>query len=118
MDPGDLPPLAPRIPTGVPAERLLASNLAALAACDLDLARRVAQAQPEDIQGGVSVVAAASGLPTVLACRIHIHSAFDPTAEAALQAARMPEDAQRVMVLGFGAGHLLAALLARAELRR
>ena len=51
----DIPPLAPRIPTGVSTDRLLASNLAALAACDLELSRRVAQARPDVLPDGVIV---------------------------------------------------------------
>lgn len=114
----EAPPLVPRLVEGVPPERLLAANLAALAACDADLARRLAQWRPDASSPMVTVRPAASGLPTVLCNRLHIHSAHDPAAEAAVQASRVPADAPRVMALGFGAGHLLATMLLREALQR
>lgn len=110
--------LSPRMLAGQPPDRLLSSNLAALAACDLDLSRRVAAAHPETVPDGVSVYAAATGAPTISAGSLQIHSAYDPLAEALLQAGQVPQDAGRALLLGLGAGHLAAALLARPGLTR
>ncbi len=103
---------------GVPADRLLSSNLAALSACDLDLAKRVAQAPIATGANAVTVRAAASGWPTVSVGPVLIHSAYDPIAEAEAQANRVPASAGRVLALGFGAGHLLSVLLHRSEFGR
>jgi hypothetical protein len=110
--------LSPRMLAGSPPDRLLSSNLAALAACDLDLSRRVAAARPETVPDGISVYAAATGAPTISAGALQIHSAYDPLAEALVQAAQVPQDAGRALLLGLGAGHLAAALLARPGLTR
>lgn len=112
------PPLTPKPAAGVAPDRLLSSNLAAIAACDLDLAKRVAQVKLEELPGGVTVQPSASGWPTVICGAVRIHSAHDPIAEAEVQARMVPADAPRAMALGFGAGYLPALLLQRPELRR
>lgn len=118
MDMNTAPPLLPRLAPGTPSDRLLASNLAAISACDLDLAKRLSQARPEIGTTPIQVRPAASGAPTVIAGSVHIHSAFDPVAEARLQASRVPADAARVLCLGFGAAPLLSVLLERPGLGR
>lgn len=117
------PPLTPSLNPDVPRDRLLATNLAAIAACDHELARRVAAARTSltDAQGAelpIAVRASACGWPTVSAGPLHIHSAYDPIAEAEVQALRVPAQAEQVLALGFGAGPLLSLLLSRPALRR
>lgn len=117
------PPLCPTFAPDVPSDRLLTRNLAALSACDLDLARRVAAAHtqvrgPDSRERPVQVRASVSGWPTIAVGEWQLHSAHDPLAEAHGQAQRVPIDAPHVQSLGFGSGALLATLLARPALQR
>ena len=92
------PPLCPTFAPDVPSDRLLTRNLAALSACDLDLARRVAAAHtqvrgPDSRERPVQVRASVSGWPTIAVGEWRLHSAHDPLAEAHGQAQRVPVDA-------------------------
>lgn len=102
----NIPPAAE--PAGYPDEAILASNLAALARRQPELARRLAHTAPP---AGAELAASRQGPPCLRVNGQLICSAVDPEAEGRSLAARAP--AGPLLVLGFGLGYHLEPLASR-----